>query len=162
MQKPETLEVKKQLQGFDEFVRNIMQDWKIPGLAISIVKDGEVLFSQGFGKRDADEGKDVTTQTLFPIASCTKAFTATSMAILADEGKLDWDTSVKRYLPTFKLYDLFASEHMTPRDLVTHRSGLPRHDLMWFNSSATVKNFLTACNFSNRIRICAPSCSTTT
>ncbi len=147
MQKPETLEAKKQLQGFDEFVRNIMQDWKITGLAISIVKDGEVLFSRGFGKRDADEGKDVTTQTLFPIASCTKAFTATSMAILADEGKLDWDTSVKRYLPTFKLYDLFASEHMTPRDLVTHRSGLPRHDLMWFNSSATRQELLDRLQF---------------
>ena len=137
MLKPETLDAKTQLQGFEEFVLNIMQDWKIPGLALSIVKDGEVIFSQGFGKRDTDEGKDITTQTLFPIASCTKAFTATSMAILADEGKLDWDTPVKRYLPTFKLYDLFASEHMTPRDLVTHRSGLPRHDLMWFNSSAT-------------------------
>jgi CubicO group peptidase (beta-lactamase class C family) len=137
MQESQTLQAKTQLHGFDEFVRNIVQDWKIPGLAISIVKDGEVIFSQGFGKRDIDEGKDVTAQTLFPIASCTKAFTATSMAILVDEGKLDWDTPVKRYIPTFKLYDLFASEHMTPRDLVTHRSGLPRHDLMWFNSSAT-------------------------
>ena len=137
MQTQDIPEGTAQLRGFDEFVRGIMRDWKVPGLAISVIKDGEVIFSQGFGKRDVDGGLDVTTRTLFPIASCTKAFTTTSMAILADEGKLDWDTSVKHYLPAFKLYDLFASEHMTPRDLVTHRSGLPRHDLMWYNSSAT-------------------------
>ncbi|HJT60002.1 MAG TPA: serine hydrolase [Ktedonobacteraceae bacterium] len=137
MQAQEAPEGMAQLQGFDEFVRSIMQDWKVPGLAISVIKDGEVIFSQGFGKRDGDGRLEVTPQTLFPIASCTKAFTTTAMAILADEGKLDWDTPVKRYLPTFKLYDLFANEHMTPRDLVTHRSGLPRHDLMWYNSSAT-------------------------
>src|SRR5262249_20124066 len=135
MQTPETSEAKAQLQGFDTFVWNIMQDWKIPGLAISILKNNEVIFLHGFGKRDVDEGKDVTPQTLFPIGSCTKAFTVTSIAILADEGKLDWDTPVKRYLPTFKLFDLFATEHMTARDLVTHRSGLPRHDLMWYHSS---------------------------
>src|SRR5947209_2156500 len=137
MQTQDIPEGTAQLHGFDEFVRDIMRDWKVPGLAIAVIKDGEVIFSQGFGKRDVEAGLEVTTQTLFPIASCTKAFTTTAMAILADEGKLDWDTPVKRYLPTFKLYDLFASEHMTPRDLVTHRSGLPRHDLMWYNSSAT-------------------------
>jgi CubicO group peptidase (beta-lactamase class C family) len=137
MQTPEAPKGLTQLQGFDDFVDSIMRDWKVPGLAISVVKDGEVIFSQGFGKRDVDGGLEVTPQTLFPIASCTKAFTTTSMAILADEGKLDWDTPVKHYLPTFKLYDLFASEHITPRDLVTHRSGLPRHDLMWYNSSST-------------------------
>jgi CubicO group peptidase (beta-lactamase class C family) len=137
MQTPEAPEGMTQLQGFDDFVRSIMQDWKVPGLAIAVVKDSEVVFSQGFGKRDVDGGLEVTPQTLFPIGSCTKAFTTTSMAILVDEGKLDWDTPVKHYLPTFKLYDLFASEHITPRDLVTHRSGLPRHDLMWYNSSAT-------------------------
>src|SRR5260370_29996546 len=137
MQTQEAPEAMPQLQGFGEFVRGIMQDWKIPGLAISVVKDGEVIFFQGFGKRDVDGGLEVTPQTLFPIASCTKAFTTMCLAILADEGKLDWDTPVKHYLPAFKLYDLFASEHMTPRDLVTHRSGLPRHDLIWYNSSST-------------------------
>ncbi|HZU70365.1 MAG TPA: serine hydrolase [Ktedonobacteraceae bacterium] len=137
MQAQESSEGMTRLQGFEEFVGTIMQDWKVPGLAISIIKDGEIIFSNGFGKRDVDGGLEVTPQTLFPIASCSKAFTTTAMAMLADEGKLDWDTPVKHYLPSFKLYDLFATEHMTPRDLVTHRSGLPRHDLMWYNSSAT-------------------------
>lgn len=125
------------LQDFATFVHDIMQDWKIPGLAIAVVKDDEVLFSQGFGKRDVEGDLEVTPQTLFPIASCTKAFTATTLAILADEGKLDWDSPVKRYLPTFKLYDSLAGDRVTPRDLLTHRSGLPRHDLVWYQSSAT-------------------------
>ncbi len=137
MQKSQAPEMPVQLHGFEDFVHSIMRDWKIQGLAIAIIKDGEVIFSQGFGLRDAANGLEVTPQTLFPIASCTKAFTTTAIAMLADEGNLDWDTPVRNYLPAFKLYDPFTTERMTPRDLVSHRSGLPRHDLMWYNSSAT-------------------------
>src|SRR5579859_2685916 len=98
------------LQGFGDFVHATMQDWKVPGLAIAIVKDGELVFSQGFGKRDVEQNLEVTPQTLFPIGSATKAFTTMAIALLADEGKLDWDVPVKEYLPTFKLYDPFATE----------------------------------------------------
>ena len=70
-----------------------------------MVKGDEVIFSQGFGKREQTGGLEVTPQTLFPIASCTKAFTTAAMAILADEGRLDWDTPVRHYMPIFKLYD---------------------------------------------------------
>src|SRR5579862_1512422 len=108
MQTQEMPEARAQLRGFEEFVRGIMQDWKVPGLAIAVVKDGQVIFSRGVGKRDVEGGLGVTPQTLFPIGSCTKAFTTMAMAMLSDEGKLDWDVPVKRYLPTFKLYDLFA------------------------------------------------------
>ena len=125
------------LQGFDDFVHTTMQSWNVQGLAVAVVKNGEVIFVQGFGKRNVAQNLDVTPQTLFPIASCTKAFTTTAMAMLVDEGKLDWDTPVRTYLPTFKLFDTVASERLTPRDIVTHRSGLPRHDLMWYNSSAS-------------------------
>src|SRR5438552_3277420 len=97
----------QQLQDFDEFVRATMQDWKLPGLAIAIVKDGEVILSQGFGKRNVAQELDVTPNTLFAIASCTKAFTATALGILVDEGKLDWNTPVRNYIPTFKLHDTF-------------------------------------------------------
>ncbi len=124
----------QQLQGFSEFVQSTMQDWQLPGLAIAIVKDGELIFSQGFGKRNVAQNLDVTPDTLFAIASCTKAFTATALGILVDEGKLEWDKPVRNYLPTFKMHDTFATERMTARDLLTHRSGLPRHDLMWYNS----------------------------
>jgi CubicO group peptidase (beta-lactamase class C family) len=127
------------LEGFDLFVAEVMKDWSVPGLAISIVKDGKLLYAKGFGFRDVDRGLDVTPDTLFAIGSCTKAFTATALAILVDEGKLNWDKPVREYLPTFKLDDHFATDRMTPRDLVCHRSGLPRHDLMWYNSSASRK-----------------------
>jgi len=130
---------KVDLKGFDTFVTKTMEEWKVPGLGISIVKDGKVIFSKGFGFRDVKKGLKVTPETLFAIGSCSKAFTAVTMGILVDEGKLDWDKPVREYLPSFKLKDPFATEGMTPRDLVCHRSGLPRHDLMWYNSSATRK-----------------------
>lgn len=127
---------KASLKGFDKFVTKTMEEWKVPGLGISVLKDGKVILSQGFGFRDVKQGLPVTSQTLFAIGSCTKAFTAVTMGILVDEGKLDWDKPVREYLPSFKLKDPFATERMTPRDLVCHRSGLPRHDLMWYNSSS--------------------------
>ncbi len=139
MQISDKTEVSKQLEGIEDFVRRMLEEWKVQGCAVAIIKDGEILLSQGFGLRNTAEGLEVTPETLFPIASCTKAFTATSVALLADEGKLDWDTPVRKYLPSFRLFDSFATERMTPRDLVTHRSGLPRHDLMWYNSSRTRK-----------------------
>jgi CubicO group peptidase (beta-lactamase class C family) len=138
-QTSDAAETKWPLDGFDEFVNKTIEDWKVPGVAVAIVKDGEVILSQGFGKRDVEKGLEVTPQTLFPIGSATKAFTTMVLGMLADEGKVDWDTPVRTYLPTFKLYDAFATERMAPRDLVTHRSGLPRHDLMWYGSPRTRK-----------------------
>ena len=128
---------KVNFKGFDQFVSETMKVWKVPGLAIAIVKDGKVILSKGYGFRDVEKKLKVTPKTLFAIGSCTKAFTATTMGILVDEGKLDWDKPVRAYLPAFKLKDSFASERMAPRDLVCHRSGLPRHDWMWYNSSAS-------------------------
>lgn len=130
---------KVDLKGFDTFVTKTMEEWKVPGLGISIVKDGKVIFSKGFGFRDVKKGLKVTPKTLFAIGSCSKTFTAATMGILVDKGKLEWDKPVREYLPSFKLKDPFATEGMTPRDLVCHRSGLPRHDLMWYGSSATRK-----------------------
>jgi CubicO group peptidase (beta-lactamase class C family) len=122
------------LEGFADFVRDTLETWKVPGLAVAAVKDGQVIVSQGFGLRDVSGGPEVTPRTLFAIGSCTKAFTAMGLAILADEGKLDWDAPVRTYLPAFRMHDVVASERMTPRDLVTHRSGLPRHDMVWYGS----------------------------
>ena len=125
------------LKGFPEYVEKAMKEFKVPGLAISIVKDGKVVFAQGFGFRDVKKGLKVTPQTLFAIGSSSKAFTATAMGILVDEGTLDWNKPVREYLPAFKLKDPFAAERMTPRDLVCHDSGLPRHDALWYGSSAS-------------------------
>ena len=123
-----------ELKGFDAFVTAVMEEWKVPGLAISIVRDGQVIFARGFGYRDLAGKLPVTPHTVFGIGSCSKAFTATTLGILVDEGKLEWDKPVREYLPSFKLSDEVASERLTPRDLLIHRSGLPRHDNVWIRS----------------------------
>lgn len=122
------------LQGFDDFIEQALKDWNTPGFAIGIVVDDEVVYAKGFGLRDIEKNLAVTPKTLFAIGSCTKAFTTFLLGLLVDEGILEWDKPVANYLPGFKLYDEHATTHMTPRDLVTHRSGLPRHDLSWYNS----------------------------
>ncbi len=127
---------KPDLKGFSEQVAKLVADWKVPGLAISIVKDGKIIFAEGFGLRDVEKNLKVTPHTVFAIGSCSKAFTAAAMGMLVDEGKVEWDKPVRNYLPSFKLYDNVASERMTPRDLLTHRSGLPRHELVWYGSAA--------------------------
>jgi CubicO group peptidase (beta-lactamase class C family) len=127
------------LDGFDAFVDTALKTWKVPGAAVAIVKNGEIVLSKGYGVRDLRRGLPVTPDTLFAIGSATKAFTVMSLGVLVDDGKLGWDTPVKTYLPAFRLEDSFAAERMTPKDLVTHRSGLPRHDLVWYNASLSRK-----------------------
>ena len=130
------------LAGFEDDVRAVLQDGKVPGAAVILIKDGEVLLSQGFGKRNVVENLDVTPRTLFAIGSSSKAFTAAAIAMLVEEGKLEWDTPVRHYLPTFKLHNQFATERMTVRDLLCHRSGLPRHEFLWYGSSMTRKEMV--------------------
>src|SRR5215510_2192942 len=137
--------------GFDGFVEQVMKDWTVPGLAVAVVKDGKVIYAKGFGYRDVQKGLKVTPDTLFAIGSCSKAFTATAIAILADEGKLDWDKPVRNYLPDLMLHDGYATEHIRPRDLVTHQSGLPRHDMVWYGSPLSRKEIF------ERLRYLEPS-----
>jgi CubicO group peptidase (beta-lactamase class C family) len=127
------------LNGLDSFIEQVMKDWHVPGLAVAIMKDGKVVYSQGFGYRDVKKGSKVTPHTLFAIGSCSKSFTATALAILVDEGKLDWDKPVREYLPDFRLSDVYATERLRVRDLVTHQSGLPRHDMIWYGSPLSRK-----------------------
>lgn len=128
---------KAQLKGFPEFATKALAEWKVPGMAVAVIKDGKVILSEGFGLRDVKNGLKVTPQTVFAIGSSSKAFTATTVGILVDQGKLEWDKPVREYLPTFRLWDEFATEQMTPRDLLCHRSGLPRHEAMWYGSPFT-------------------------
>jgi len=122
------------LDGFGAVIDQTLKDFMVPGLAVGVIADDQVVWAKGFGFRDVDNQKPITSKTLLAIGSCTKAFTTFTLATLADEGKLDWDKPVRSYLPDFKLYDDYATLHITPRDLVTHRSGLPRHDMMWYNN----------------------------
>lgn len=131
--------VTPQFDGFEDDIRAAMQDGKVPGAAVLLIKDGNVLFSQGFGKRNVAQDLDVTPRTLFPIGSSGKAFTAAAVAMLVEKGQLAWDTPIRHYLPTFKLHDDFATARMTVRDLLIHNSGLPRHEFLWYGSNFTRK-----------------------
>ena len=123
--------------GFDAFVTGVMEDWRIPGVAVGVIRDGEVLLATGFGYRDIEAELPVTEHTTMAIGSNSKSFTVTLMGILVDQGMLEWDRPVRDYLPDFRLHDEFATAEMTPRDLVTHQSGLPRHDNVWYGRTGT-------------------------
>jgi CubicO group peptidase (beta-lactamase class C family) len=103
----------------------------VPGCAVVVVRDGETLLSEGFGTRDVDAHLPVTTQTLFQVGSATKTFTAALLVLLAQEGVLDLDAPLSSYLPGFAMHDPVATAQLSLRDCLTHRSGLPRHDLVW-------------------------------
>ena len=119
---------------FAPLVRRLMARDQIPGLAVGVVEQGHLVFARGFGYRDVHERLPVTPDTLFPLGSCSKAFTATAIALLADEGRIALDTPVRTYLADFALEDPVASATLTTRDILTHRSGLPRHDLFWYQA----------------------------
>ena len=142
-----------QLGDVDTKIQQVMNDWSVPGLAIAVVTDSTVVWSRGFGERNRDADAPVTDRTLFAIGSTTKAFTAAGLGILRDEGQLDWSTPVQEYLPRFKMHDEFATEEMTPVDLLTHRSGLPRHDLLWYGTDYSRESLF------ERLRHLEPSAS---
>jgi len=129
-------QAKQALAGFDAIVNKGLQGLNVPGVAVAIIVEDEVVLAKGFGFKDLEKKVLMTPDTLLAIGSASKAFTVFALGTLVDEGKLDWDKPLRNYIPWFRLYDSSASERLTPRDTVTHRSGLPRHDLMWYNNTA--------------------------
>lgn len=130
-------DARAKLAGFEEFIERARQARKVPGFALAIVVNGEVVLQQGFGLRNVEEQLPVTTKTLFAIGSSTKAFTAFVLGTLVDEGKLEWDAPAIDKAPSLRFFERSTTERITARDLVTHRSGLPRHDLVWYNADAS-------------------------
>jgi len=124
-------------KGLDAYVESVQKEFEVPGIALAIVKDGKVVVAKGYGVRKLGESARVDDRTLFGIASNTKAFTATALGILVEEGKLEWDAPVIRYLPWFQLSDPYVTRELTIRDLLVHRSGLGlgAGDLLWWPSS---------------------------
>lgn len=118
----------------DAYAARVLKEFDVPGLAVAIVKDGKVVLAKGYGVRKLGEPNPVDENTLFGIASNTKAFTSAALAMLVDEGKITWDDPVVKYLPGFQLYDPYVTREMTIRDLLTHRSGLGlgAGDLLWW------------------------------
>jgi CubicO group peptidase (beta-lactamase class C family) len=123
------------LQGLDEYINKAIKEWDVPGLALAIVKDDQIVLSKGYGLRKLGETTPVDQDTLFAIGSASKAFTAAALGMLVDEGKIKWDDPAAKYLPSLQLYDPYVSHEITIRDLLSHRSGLERNELVWYGSS---------------------------
>ena len=122
----------KPLQGLDDYVTKSMADWKIPGLALAIVRNDSVILAKGYGVRTLGKPDRVNERTIFAIGSSSKAFTSMAVAMLVDQGKVKWDDPATKYLPGFQLFDPYVTREITVRDLLSHRSGLARGDMLWY------------------------------
>jgi CubicO group peptidase (beta-lactamase class C family) len=126
--------------SLDNYVQAALSDWKIPGVAVCIVKDGKVVVMKGYGVKEIGTNDKVDENTLFGIGSNTKAFTATALAMLGADKKLSLDDKVQRWLPDFKLYDPWVAKEATIRDLLCHRLGFEtfQGDFMYFDSDLSL------------------------
>ncbi len=122
---PDSLAVK-----IDSIIDQVMTKWDAPGIAIGIVKDSSIIFKKGYGYKNVKNREPVTPKTLFSIGSSTKSFAATGIGILVDEGKMEWEKSIRNYLPYFDLKDNYAGKNSTAVDILSHRTGLPGHGIM--------------------------------
>ena len=118
----------------DRIMEDALKAWQVPGASLAIVQNDKVVHLKGYGVKEQGGTAPVTPDTLFAIGSTTKAFTTTAMAMLVDEGKINWDDPVRKHVEFFRLSDPLASEQVTLRDIVIHRTGLSRHDLLWYRS----------------------------
>lgn len=139
----------EKIDKINSYIQHAMVDWKMPGFAVGIVKNDSVVFAKGFGVREFGKNDPVDENTLFVIASCSKAFTTASLATLVDRGKINWDDPVTKYLPDFQMYDPWVTHEMTIRDLVTHRSGLATFsgDFLWLSSNYDRKEVIRRARF---------------
>ncbi|MBS1667761.1 MAG: serine hydrolase [Bacteroidetes bacterium] len=122
----------KRFIGLDTAFARILKEWHAPGFAVAVVEKNHIVYAKGFGYRDYESKIPVTPNTLFAIGSCTKAFTASLIGMLVKDGKLDYDKPVRDYLPELKFYNNEMNDRITLRDMMCHRTGLPRHDLSWY------------------------------
>jgi CubicO group peptidase (beta-lactamase class C family) len=140
------------LDKLEAYIEDERTRFEVQGVAVAVVQGDDVLLDAGFGMADAESGRAMTNDTVLAIGSSTKAFTSTAIGALVDEGKLEWDTPVREYLPGFRMYDPVATEHLTVRDMLSHRSGLPRHDLFWYSNEKLTRAEVVA-----RLRFLQPS-----
>lgn len=126
--------IQQRLEKIDPIINKVLEISKIPGISVGVVLDGEVAFTKGYGVRNFSETSPITENSLFAIGSCSKAFTTFALGLLVDEGIIAWDDPVIKYIPEFRLHNIHATHHLTIRDLLTHRSGLPRHEFVWYNT----------------------------
>lgn len=132
------------LQKLDAWYEQVVRDWQLPGMSVGIIKDGELIFSKGYGVLEAGKATAPDGNTLFSVASNSKAFTSALVAMLVQDGKLSWDDKVKDHLPYFELYDPWVSNQVTIRDLLSHRVGLGTFsgDVIWYLSDLTAEEII--------------------
>jgi CubicO group peptidase (beta-lactamase class C family) len=132
------------LKEIDSYAQTVMDTWKGPGMAIAVVKDDKAVLQKGYGLRELGKPDKVDENTLFAIASNTKAFTAAGLAVLVDEKKIAWNDKVSKYLPDFQMYDPWVTNELTIRDLVSHRVGLDTFsgDLLWYDTTYSTDEML--------------------
>src|SRR5687768_2402714 len=139
--------------GIDAYIRAALTQWKVPGVAIAIVRNDSLVFAKGYGVRETGKPAAVDERTVFAIGSSSKAFTGAAVTMLVDSGKVRLDAPATTYLPGFQLRDPYASREITVRDLLTHRSGLARGELIWYGSDNSRDEIL------RRVRFLEPTWS---
>nr|WP_321408899.1 serine hydrolase [uncultured Carboxylicivirga sp.] len=137
-------EPKVDLTELDKYYKKMVKEWDIPGVSIGIVKDGELIFTGNYGTKEVGRKEKPDENTLYAIASNSKAFTTAIIGMLVQEGKLKWNDKVRKYLPYFSMYDPWVSEHITIRDILSHRVGLGTFsgDNIWYKSDLSTKEII--------------------
>jgi len=129
----------RRLDGFDAYMQKAVKDWNVPGIGVAVIAKDKVVFAKGFGYRDYGQKLPFTTRTVVPIASNTKLFTATAVGLLVEDGKLEWDKPVRQFVPGIQFYNDELNSTVTVRDMLSHRTGITRHDTIWYKSDFTRK-----------------------
>lgn len=135
----EGIDAAARLQGFDEYMAKVLKDWNAPAVGVGVVVGDKLVFARGYGYRDVERKLPFTPTTLCPIASNTKLFTAVAAGMLVDEGKLEWDAPVRDRVPSIRFYDDALNNTVSLRDMLSHRTGITRHDTIWYKSDFTRK-----------------------
>ena len=133
------IDVTQKLAGFDDYMAKTLKDWNAPGVGVGIVVNDKLVFAKGYGFRDYEKKLPYTPGTMSPIASNTKLFTAIAAGMLVEEGKLSWDKPVRESVPGIRFFNDQLNTTVTLRDMLSHRTGITRHDTIWYKSDFTRK-----------------------
>jgi CubicO group peptidase (beta-lactamase class C family) len=144
-------QVNRRLQGFDAYMQRVLKDWNVPGIGVGIVVRDRLVFAKGYGYRDYGRKLPFTTRTTAPIASNTKLFTAVAVGLLVEDGRLDWDKPVRQFVPSIRFHNDALDASVTIRDMLSHRTGITRHDSIWYKSDFTRRELF------DRLRYLEPS-----
>ena len=130
-------EISRKLRGFDSYMEKVLKDWNAPGIGVGIVEKDRLVFARGYGYRDYEKKLPFTSSTLCPIASNTKLFTAVAAGLLVEEGKVTWDKPVRESVPSIRFFNDELNNTVTLRDMLAHRTGITRHDMIWYKADFT-------------------------